>query len=166
MSSINLDSTLIAIVLVLFGPALIFIQMAKAIAVAGVFRWHRIDLSGGITPDMPHKENLTYGIFPLALAGILALTNYLNITPFDDLDADFLRAIVDPLWLLKYSVFTAFVTLAGILTGLLMTMAFKPTMGFMGIQVANPSTEPEPEKRDRRVERRAKRTKRTRRKSL
>ena len=119
----------------------------------------QIDLSNGIKPAMPHKEYLTYGLFPLVLAGILALTEFLNIMPFDNFDAGFLKMIIEPMWLVKYFAFTFLVGLSGNLVGLLMISVFKPIMNFLGIQVVSQIPELEPERPTPRSERRAKRNK-------
>lgn len=165
MSTINIDTSLLVIILVLFGPAFVFIQTTKSTFVAGVFRWHKTDLSYGIKPNMPHKDMLTYGTFPLVLAGILAFTRFLNITPFDAVDANFLEAIIDPIWLIKYFAFILFVTFGGILTGLLMVVFVKPTMELFGTQVVNEIQQPETEQTVRRSNHRIRRDKRNRRRS-
>ncbi len=145
MSSINIDTSLLVIVLVLFGPAFVFIQTTKSTFVAGVFRWHKIDLSSGVKPNMPHQDMLTYGTFPLVLAGILALMKLLNFTPFNSVDANFIEAIIDPIWLLKYFAFITMFTIGGVLTGLLMVAHFKRMIGLVGIQIVNETTQPEAE---------------------
>ena len=165
MSAINIDTSLLVIILVLFGPAFVFIQTTKSSLVAVTFRWHKIDLSSGVKPNMPHKDMLTYGTFPLVLAGILALAKLLNFTPFNSVDVNFLEAMVDPIWLVKYFAFTTLVAFGGILTGLLMAAFVKPMMEYFGIRVVNEIQQPETEQTARRPNRRTKRDKRNRRRS-
>ena len=137
-------------------------QSAKTTFVAGTLKFHKVDLSSGIKPQMPHKEYLTYGIFPLVLAGILALTHIANIPPFEEFNGDISATILNPLWLIKYFVFVFLVGFSGNLVGLLMTWIFKPMVDFLGIQVAVPDPEPEPNQPATRSERRAVRKKRNR----
>ena len=114
---------------------------------------------------MPHEDMLTYGTFPLVLAGIVALTSFANIAPFDDFKGEILKTVLNPVWLVKYFAFVLFVSFSGMLIGLLMTWIFKPMADFLGIQVDNQDPEPEPERRETRAERRARRFKRNRRRT-
>ncbi len=113
---------------------------------------------------MPHMDTLTYGKFPLVLAGIVALTSLVNIAPFDEFNGEILKTVLNSVWLLKYFAFIFFVTLGGILIGILMTCIFKLMTDFLGIQIENQDPEPEPERGETRAERRARRFKRNRRK--
>lgn len=163
MSSINIDTSLLTIVLVLFGPAFVFAQAAKNVFVGGVMKMHNVDLSRGLKPTMPHLEYLSYAVFPLALAGILAIPWFSNISPLGTLDGDFLETILDSVWLVKYSAFILLIAAAGYLIGLILALMFKPFINFLNIQVVVQTPQPEPEQPRPRRERRARRDKPNRR---
>ena len=163
MSSINIDTSILVIVLLLFGPAFVFIQATKTIFVAGVMRWHKVDLSRGVKPTMPHLDYLSYAIFPLALAAILAIPWFSNITSLEDLDGNFLETILEPIWLARYSGFIILIATAGYVIGSILVLMFKPFINFMNIQIVNQTPQSELEPPRPRREPRARRNKPNRR---
>ena len=143
MSSINIEISLLTIVLVLVGPAFVFLRVSKAATVLMIYRLHKKNVSHLAKAEMPHKEYITYVLFPLALAGVLWLGNKTSLTPLESFDANYLKLIFDPKWLVKYSLFTWAIGMLGMISGAITGLGVAPMAKIVGVQIGDTAPEDE-----------------------
>ena len=161
LSSINIEPSLLTIVLVLVGPAFVFLRVSKAATVLVIYRLHQENVSYFAKTEMPHKDYITYVLFPLALAGVLWLGNKTSLTPLESFDANYLKLIFDPKWLVKYSLFTWIIGMLGMITGAITGFGFAPMAKIFGVQLGDTAPEDEagqPSESETRPEKRKKQT--------
>ncbi len=156
MSSINIETSLLTIVLVLVGPAFVFLRASKLATVAMIYRRYGLDVSA--RAEMPHRDYVTYVFFPLALAGVLWLGNHTPLTLLENFDASYLELIFDPGWLLKYSLFAWIIATLGMAFGAITGLGFAPVARIVGVQIddAEEGETEQPEKPEQHLDKRPK----------
>ncbi len=120
MFSIDTEISLIALFIFIIGPAFVFVQSVNTIFRLMVFLILRRDTFKDTNPDTPHKQYATYVFYPIGLAFVLWLLGWLDKTPYQGFEQDYLSSILKPKWLLEYSLFAFTLGLTGTIFGLIM----------------------------------------------
>ena len=116
MFSLSAEISLIAIVLFFLGPAYVFIKTQVTFwNIAN--RRRSNNQAPTITSGSPLNDTFTYTTFPLVLAATIYMTGEMKISPFEGLNTDYLELLATPLWLIKYSAFTGFLSAFAMMFG-------------------------------------------------
>ena len=116
MLSLDAEISLIAIFLFFIGPAYVFVK-TKVSFWNLTNRRHSNNRAPTITSKPPLNDTFTYTTFPFALAATLYITDALRFSPFEAFSTDYMEILITPIWLIKYSIFTGFLTFVAMIYG-------------------------------------------------
>lgn len=117
---ISLDILAVTIFIFLIGPAFVFIQFFHlGIQVAIYWKLKYRLSSSDMESESPHKNIFTYMLYPTVLAITIWLSSYIPIISYEKLRTNSIDEIMNPVWLIRYTVFIGYLSFISITFGLI-----------------------------------------------